>query len=86
MIADKGAPLKGMDLTEDDATTMIMAARLKAGWITPEDLKAAEQAAEQAAAAMAAAGVDEETIAEVRSEIERQEQASEAAESAPLDA
>ncbi|MGF1607254.1 MAG: transcription termination factor NusA [Rhodothalassiaceae bacterium] len=86
LIADKGAPLKGMDLTEDDATTMIMAARLKAGWITPEDLKAAEQAAEQAAAAMAAAGVDEETIAEVRSEIERQEQASEAAESAPLDA
>ena len=79
LIADKDAPLRKMDVSEADATTMIMAARLKAGWITPEDLKSAESAAEEAEAAMRAAGVDSDKIAEVKEEIAAAEQADDAA-------
>ncbi|MBB4211286.1 NusA antitermination factor [Rhodothalassium salexigens DSM 2132] len=69
LMGDKDAPLRGMGVSESDATTMIMAARLKAGWITPEDLKTAESAAEEAEAAMRAAGVDQAKIDEVTEEI-----------------
>jgi N utilization substance protein A len=42
--------LEGFDLTADDANTIIMKARVKAGWISEDDLpKAEEEAAEEAA-------------------------------------
>ncbi len=34
--------LEGFDLTAADANDIIMKARLKAGWVTEEDLKPAE--------------------------------------------
>ena len=37
--------LESFDLTREDVEAMIVAARLKAGWITEEDLKAAEEEA-----------------------------------------
>jgi len=57
LIFGSDAPFKGTELTEAEASEMIMAARLKAGWITKKDLAdlAAEKKAEQEAAAAALA-------------------------------
>jgi N utilization substance protein A len=40
--------LDGFDLTTDDVNAIIMKARVKAGWIKPEDLAPAAQGAEPA--------------------------------------
>lgn len=43
--------LDGFDLAREDVEKMIMAARIKAGWITEEDLKQAEEETEDGEAA-----------------------------------
>jgi len=43
--------LEGFDLAREDVEKMIMAARIKAGWITEEDLKQAEEETEDGEAA-----------------------------------
>ncbi|MEE8294325.1 MAG: transcription termination factor NusA [Sphingomonadales bacterium] len=55
--------LKGSDLSEGEASELIMAARVKVGWITAAELKAAKaeaKAAEEALAAEAAAAEEAE--------------------------
>ncbi len=73
LIFGADAPFKDTDLTEAEASDMVLDARLKAGWITEEDLaavasakeqKAAEQAAEQAAEEAAEEASEEEAPAE----------------------
>ena len=69
LIFGADAPFKDSDLTEAEAGDMVLDARLKAGWITKEELaavasakeqKAAEQAAEEAAEGAAEEGAAEE--------------------------
>lgn len=59
--------LKNTELTEEEASEMIMAARVKVGWITAAEVKAAKKAAkdaEKAAAAEAAAAEESDAKSE----------------------
>ncbi|MCH8346966.1 MAG: transcription termination/antitermination protein NusA, partial [Proteobacteria bacterium] len=60
LIFGADAPFKDTDLTEAEASDMVLDARLKAGWITEEDLAAVASAKEQKAAEEAAEEASEE--------------------------
>jgi len=64
LIFGADAPLKNTEITEAEASDMIMAARLKAGWVTEEDLAAVKAAEEEKAAAEQALKDEVETPAE----------------------
>jgi len=79
LISSYDGILKNTDLVETDVNTMIMAARVKAGWITAEELAEAEAAA--AASEAAEEGAEEGEAVAVA-----EEDAADAAEKSPAEA
>lgn len=82
LISSYDGILKNTDLVETDVNTMIMAARVKAGWITAEELAEAEAAAAASEAAEAA----EEGAEEGEAVAGAEEGAADAAEKSPAEA
>jgi len=64
LIFGADAPLKKTELTEAEASDMIMAARVAAGWVTEEDLAAAKAAEETQAEEQKTSGDDGDAPAE----------------------